>query len=59
MVQPGTEGSIKLNTQTTRVKTILEGFAQGRPDVWRISACGVTPDIQSIPALVEVEAYLP
>ena len=59
MVQPGTEGSIKLNTQTTRVKTILEGFAQGRPDLWRLSACGVTPDIQSIPALVDVEAYLP
>ncbi len=46
-----------MNVQTTRVNTVLQVFAQSWPDLWRLSACGVTPGIQSIPALVDVEAY--
>ncbi len=48
-----------MNGQTARVNTSLEEIAQARPDLWRLSACGVTPGIQSIPALLDTGALIP
>ena len=45
--------------QIARVNTLLQESAQARPDLWRLSACGVTPSIQSIPALVDVNSHKP
>ena len=48
-----------MNGEITRVNTILQGLAQARPDLWRRSACGVTPGMEIIPALVAVDSYTP
>ncbi|PKB79476.1 MAG: hypothetical protein BZY88_13085 [SAR202 cluster bacterium Io17-Chloro-G9] len=48
-----------MNRQIAGVNTVLQGLALARPDLWSLSVCGVTPGIQSIPALVAVESYLP
>ena len=48
-----------MNDRITGVNTFLQGLAQTRPDLWRLSACGVTLGIQSIPALVDVDSYIP
>ena len=37
----------------------LRSLAESRPDMWRLSACGVTPSELPIRALVHVDAYAP
>ena len=48
-----------MNSVIDRVNASLEALAQANPGLWRLTACGVTPGIQSIPALVSLDAYLP
>ena len=37
----------------------LGSLAANRADRWKLAACGVTPGLQGIPALLDREAYLP
>ncbi|PKB79788.1 MAG: hypothetical protein BZY88_11535 [SAR202 cluster bacterium Io17-Chloro-G9] len=41
------------------VTASLGSLATNRPGRWKLAACGVTPGLQGIPALLDREAYLP
>ncbi|MCH8186536.1 MAG: glycoside hydrolase family 88 protein [Chloroflexi bacterium] len=43
----------------SRLTAELRSLAQSRPEMWRLSACGVTPSELPIRALVHVDAYAP
>ena len=46
-----------MNDNLSNVNADLQSLAQGSQGRWRLSACGVTAGLRSIPALVAVDAY--
>ena len=47
-----------VKTSIAQLNTSLGSLARSRPDLWQLSACGVTPGTQRIPALLDKEAYV-
>lgn len=41
------------------LNTAMEALARSHPQLWKVSACGVTAALNSIPALLDRDAYVP
>ncbi|MCH8226307.1 MAG: glycoside hydrolase family 88 protein [Chloroflexi bacterium] len=48
-----------MNDLFTDVTASLGALAANRANRWKLAACGVTPGLQGIPALLDRDAYLP
>ncbi len=44
-------------SQPSQFDSTLASLARNRPDMWSLSACGLTPAQESIPSLLHRDAY--